>query len=165
MCQGPAAAVESCSKAGSSSLGGSQHRVWHQRQGRSLFKWWVGTALCAPLGGHLAFTAQEDEALSMLHMACSLHLFQRALSRMPRRCTQRDLKTVRQRIMPYFPQATIVRSGTGCHSPAAHVPLQPIVHNAISMARVIGKPPLVALPLLSFHLMRLPWMAGVNRLF
>ena len=43
--------------------------------------------------------------------------------------------------MPYIPQATIVRSTTGCSGAAAHVPLQSIVHNAISMARVIGKPP------------------------
>ena len=99
------------------------------------------TALSGPLGGHLAFTAQEHEALSMLRMACSMHLSQRALLRMPRRCTQRDLRTVRQRIMPYFPQATIVKSTTGRHRAAAHVPLQSIVQNAISMARVIGKPP------------------------
>ena len=114
------------------------------------------TALSGPLGGHLAFTAQEHEALSMLRMACSMHLSQRALLRMPRLCTQRDLRTVRQRIMPYFPQATIVKSTTGRNRAAAHVPLQSIVQNAISMARVIGKPPLVALPLLSFQLMRLP---------
>ena len=99
------------------------------------------TALYGPLGGHLAFTAQEHEALSMLPMACSMHLSQRALLRMPRRCTQRDLRTVRQRIMPYFPQATIVKSTTGRNRAAAHVPLQSIVQNAISMARVIGKPP------------------------
>ena len=49
------------------------------------------TALSGPLGGHLALTAQEHEALSMLRMACSMHLSQRALLRMPRRCTQRDL--------------------------------------------------------------------------
>ena len=36
------------------------------------------TALSGPLGGHLAFTAQEHEALSMLRMACSMHLSQRA---------------------------------------------------------------------------------------
>ena len=96
------------------------------------------TALSGPLGGHLALTAQEHEALSMLRMACSMHLSQRALLRMPRRCTQRDLRTVRQRIMPYFPQTTIVKSTTGR---AAHMPLQSIVQNAISMARVIGKPP------------------------
>ena len=85
------------------------------------------TALSAPLGGHLAFTAQEHEALSMLRMACSMHLsrpLQRALLRMPRRCTQRDLRTVRQRIMPYFPQATIVKSTTGRNRAAADVPLQ-----------------------------------------
>ena len=82
------------------------------------------TALSGPLGGHLAFTAQEHEALSMLG-----------------RCTQRDLRTVRQRIMPYFPQTTIVKSTTGRNRAAAHVPLQSIVQNAISMARVIGKPP------------------------
>ena len=58
--------------------------------------------------------------------------------------------------MPYFLQATIVKSTTGRNRAAAHVPLQSIVQNAISMARVIGKPPLVALPLLSFQLMRLP---------
>ena len=93
----------------------------------------------------------------MLCKACSLHLSQRALLRMPRRCTQRDLRTVRQRIMPYFPQAAIVRSTTGRNRAAAHVPLQPIVHNSISMARVIGNPlPLVALPLLPFQVMRLP---------
>ena len=99
------------------------------------------TALCAPLGGHLAFTAQEHEALSMVHMACSMHLSRRALLRMPRRCTQRDLRTVRQRIMPCFSQATIVRSTTARNRAAAHVPLVSIVHNAISMARVIWKPP------------------------
>ena len=71
------------------------------------------TALSGPLGGHLALTAQEHEALSMLRMACSMHLSQRALLRMPRRCTQRDPRTVRQRIMPYFPQTTIVKSTTG----------------------------------------------------
>ena len=96
------------------------------------------TALSGPLGGHLALTAQEHEALSMLRMACSMHLSQRALLRMPRRCTQRDLRTVRQRIMPYVP---IVKSTTGRNRAAAHVPLQSIVQNAISMARVIGKPP------------------------
>ena len=99
------------------------------------------TALSAPLSAHLAFTAQEHEALSMLRTACNMHLSQRALLRMPRRCTQRDLRTVRQRIMPYFPQATIVRSTTRRNRAAAHVPLQSIVHNATSMARVIGKPP------------------------
>ena len=116
------------------------------------------TALSGPLGGHLAFTAQEHEALSMLRMACSMHLSQRPLLRMPRRCTQRDLRTVRQRVMPYFPQATIVKSTTGRNSAAGHVRLQSILQNAISMARVIGNPPppLVALPLLSFQLMRLP---------
>ena len=108
-------------------------------------------ALSGPLGGHLAFTAQEHEALSMLRMACSMQLSQRALSRMPRRCTQRDLRTVRQRVMPYFPEATIVQSTTSHNKADAHVPLKSIVHNAISMARVIGNPPpppLVALPLL-----------------
>ena len=58
-----------------------------------------------------------------------------------RRCTQWDQRTVRQRIMPYFPQATIVRSTTGRNGVAAHVPLRSIVHNAISTARVIGTPP------------------------
>ena len=62
------------------------------------------TTLCGPLGGHLAFTAREHEALSMLRMACSMHPSHRALLRMPRRCTQRDLRTIPQRIMPYFPQ-------------------------------------------------------------
>ena len=99
------------------------------------------TADSAPLRGHLAFTAQEHEGLSMLRMACSMHLSQRALLRMPRRCTQRDLRTVRQRIMPYFPQATIVRSTTGRNRAVDHVPLQSMVHNAIAMALVIGKPP------------------------
>ena len=55
--------------------------------------------------------------------------------------------------MPYFPQATIVKSTIGRNRAVAHVPLQSIVQNAISMARVIGTP-LVALPLLSFQLMR-----------
>ena len=90
-------------------------------------------AICIP--------AQEHEALSMLRMACSMHLSQRALLRMPRHCTQRDLRTVRQWVMPYFPQATIVKSTTGRNRAAAHVPLQSIVQNAISMARVMGKPP------------------------
>ena len=99
------------------------------------------TALSGPLGGHLAFTAQEHEALSMLRMACSMHLFQRALLRMPRRCTQRDLRTLRQRVMSHFPQATIVKSTTGRNRATAHVPLQSIVQNAISMAQVIGTPP------------------------
>ena len=114
------------------------------------------TALSGPLGGHLAFTAQDHEALSMLRMACSMHLSQRALLQMPRRCTQSDLWTVPQRIMPYFPQTSIVKSTTGRNRAAAHVPLQSIVQNAISMAGVIGKPPLVALPLLLFQLIRLP---------
>ena len=43
--------------------------------------------------------------------------------------------------MPYFPQTTIVKSTTGRNRAAAHVPLQSIVQNAISMARAIGKPP------------------------
>ena len=77
----------------------------------------------------------------MLRMACSMHPSQRALLRMPGRCTQRDLRTVWQQIMPYFPQATIIMSTTGRNRVAAHVPLQPIVHNAISMARVFGNPP------------------------
>ena len=47
------------------------------------------TALSGPLGGHLAFTAPEHEAVSMLRMACGMHLSQLALLRMPRRCTQR----------------------------------------------------------------------------
>ena len=84
----------------------------------------------------------------MLRMACSMHLSQWALLRMPCRCTQRDLRTVRQRVMPYFAQAPIVKSTIGRNRAAAHVPVQSIVQNAISMARVIGKPPLVALPLL-----------------
>ena len=99
------------------------------------------TALSGPLGGHLAFTAQEHEALGMLRMACCMHLSQRALLRMPRLCTQRDLRTVRQRVMPYFPQATIVKSTTGRNRAAAHSLLQSIVQNAISMDRVIGNPP------------------------
>ena len=77
----------------------------------------------------------------MLRMGCSMHLSKRALLRMPCRCTQRDLSTVRQQIMPYLPQATIVRSTTGRNRAVAHVPLQSIVQNAISMARVIAKPP------------------------
>ena len=91
------------------------------------------TAMSGPLGGHLAFTAQEHEVLRMLRMACSMHHSQRALLRMRHRCTQR--------IMPYFPQTTIVKSTTGRNRAAAHVPLQSIVQSAISMARVIGKPP------------------------
>ena len=43
--------------------------------------------------------------------------------------------------MPYFPQATIAKSTTGRNRAAAHDPLQSIVKNAISMARVIGKTP------------------------
>ena len=89
------------------------------------------TALYGPLGGRLAFTAQEHEAMSMLRMACSMHLSQWAFLRMPRRCTQRNLRTVRQRVIPYFPQAIIAKCTTGCNRAAAHVPLQSIVHNAI----------------------------------
>ena len=37
------------------------------------------SALSGPIGGHLAFTAQEHEALSMLRMACNMHFSQRAL--------------------------------------------------------------------------------------
>ena len=122
------------------------------------------TALCGPLGGHLAFTAQEHEALSMLRMACSMHLCQRALLRMPRRCTQRDLRTVRQRIMPYFPQATIVKSTTGRNRAAAHVPLRSIVQNARSIARVIGKlpPSGVAIVVISIDATSL-WKASSTR--
>ena len=58
------------------------------------------TTLCGPHDGHPAFTVQEHEALSMLRMACSMHLSQLALLRMPRRCTQRDLRAVRQGVMP-----------------------------------------------------------------
>ena len=99
------------------------------------------TALSAPLGGHLAFTSHEhvNEALSMLRMACSMHLSQRALLRMPRRSTQRDLRTVRQRFMPYFPQATIVKSTTGRNRAAARVPLQSIVQSAILGCSVLGR--------------------------
>ena len=43
--------------------------------------------------------------------------------------------------MAYFPQGTIVKSTTGRNRAAAHVPLQPIVYNAIYIAGVIGKPP------------------------
>ena len=99
------------------------------------------TALSAPLGGHLALTARGHEALSMLCMACSMHLSQGDLLRTPRRCTQRDIRTVRQRVMPYFPQATIVKSTTGRNRAAAHVPLESIVNFALNMARGIGNPP------------------------
>ena len=43
--------------------------------------------------------------------------------------------------MPYFPRATIVKSTIGRNRAAAHVPLPSIVHTAISILRVIGKPP------------------------
>ena len=124
------------------------------------------TALSGPLGGHLAFTAQEHEALSMLRMACSMHLSQRALLRMPRRLTQWGLRTVGQRIMPYFPQTTIVKSTTGRNRAAVHVPLQSIVQIAISMARVIGNPPPppsgVAIVVISVDVTSL-WKASSNR--
>ena len=124
----------------------------------------VYRVLSRPLGGHLAFTAQVHEALSKLRMACSMHLSQRALLRMPRRCTQRDLRTVRQRIMPYFPQTTIIRSTTHCNRADADVPLQSIVHDAISMARVIGKPPSsgVAIVVISLDATSL-WKASSTR--
>ena len=141
MSQGPAAAVEGCSEAGLSSIGDPNIVCDTNTKGEVCLSGGACTALSGTLGGHLAFTAQEHEGLSMLRMACTMHLSQRALLRMPRRCTQRDLRTIRQRIMPYFPQATIVRSTTGRNRVAAHVPLQSIAHNAISMARVIGKPP------------------------
>ena len=122
------------------------------------------TAIYGTLGGHLAFKAQEHEALSMLRMACSMHLSRRAFLRMRRRCTQRDLRTIQQRIMPYFPQATIVRSTTGRNRAAAHVPLQLIVHNAIYMARVVGKPPPsgVAIVVISVDVTSL-WKASSTR--
>ena len=122
------------------------------------------TALSAPPGGHLAFTAQEHEAPSMLRMACSLHLSQRALLRMPRRSIQRDLTTVRQRIMPYFPHSTIARSTTSRNGVAAHVPFQSIVNDAISMAQVIGKPPPsgVAIVVISVDVTSL-WKASSTR--
>ena len=74
----------------------------------------------------------------MLRMACSMHLSHWALWQTPRPCTQRDLRTVRKRVMPYFPQATIVKSTTGRNSVAAHVPIQCIVNFALCMARVIA---------------------------
>ena len=43
-------------------------------------------------------------------------------------------KDVRQRFMPYVPQATIVKSTTSRNGAAARVPLQSIVRTAISMA-------------------------------
>ena len=92
----------------------------------------------------------------MLRMACSMHLSQRALLRMPRRCTQRDLRTVRQRIMPYFPQTTIVKSTTGRNRAAAHVPLQSSSKMQYLWPELLGNPPLVALLLLLFQVMRLP---------
>ena len=71
------------------------------------------TALLAPLGGHVALTAHEHEALTMLPMACSMHFSQRAPLRMPRRYSQRHLRTARKRVMLYFPQATNIKSTTG----------------------------------------------------
>ena len=85
------------------------------------------TSVSAPLGSHLALTAQEHEGLSMLRMACSMHLFQRALLRMQRRCTKWDLRTVRQRVPPYFPQTTIIKSTTGRNRVAAQ--LLNLTHN------------------------------------
>ena len=122
-------------------LGGPNIVCGTNTKGEVCFSGGACTALSGPLGGHVAFTAQKHEALSMLRMAWSMHLSQGALLRMPRRCTQRDLRTVRQQVMPYFPQATIVKSTTGRNRAAAQVPLQSIVHNARSMARVIGKAP------------------------
>ena len=122
------------------------------------------TALSAPLGGHLAFAAQEHEALSMLRMACSMHPSQRALLPMPRCCTQQDLRTVWQRIMPYLPQSTIIRSTTGRNRVAAHVPSQSIVNNAIFVPRVLGKPSLrsVAIVVISVDATSL-WKASSTR--
>ena len=48
----------------------------------------VGRAL--PYLPHLV--AILHEALAMLRMACSMRLSQRALLRIPRRCTQQDLR-------------------------------------------------------------------------
>ena len=92
----------------------------------------------------------------MLRMACSMHLSQRALLRMPRRCTQRDLRTVRQRIMPYFPPTTIVKSTTGRNRALSMCLCNQLCKMQYQWPELLGNPPLVALPLSLFHLMRLP---------
>ena len=92
----------------------------------------------------------------MLRLACSMHLYPRALLRMPRCCTQRDLRTVSQRIMPYLPQAALYGP------PQAAIGQPPMfLCSQLCIMRylwpeLLGNPPLVALPLLSFQLMRLP---------
>ena len=58
----------------------------------------------------------------MLHMARSGHLPQRALLRMPRRFTERGLRIVGQRVMPYLAQATIVKTSKSFNSAPTHVP-------------------------------------------
>ena len=108
------------------------------------------TALSGPLGGHLSFTPQEHEALSMLRMACSMHLSQRALLRMPRRCTQRDLRTVRQRIMPYFPQTTIVKSTKSAIGQLPMCLCNQLCKMQYLWPELLGNPSLVVLPLLLY---------------
>ena len=164
MPQGPTAAVEGCSAAGASSIGGSQHCVWHQHQRRSLYKWWGVHCPVWPTWWPSCIHSPGARGLEHATHGMQHASFQRALLRMPRHCTPRDLRTVRQRVMPYFPQVTIVKSTTGRNRAAAHVPLQSIVHNAISMARVIGKPPRsgVAIVVISVHATSL-WKVSSTR--
>ena len=100
----------------------------------------------------------------MLHMACSMHVSQWVLLRLRRCGTQWDLRTIRKRVMPFFPQATIVKSTTGRNRAGAHVPLHSIVNFALCMAQVIDKPPHsgVALVVIPVHATSL-WKASATR--
>ena len=73
----------------------------------------------------------------MLGLVYSVHLSCRSI--LPMR--SRDLRTIRQRVMPYVPSPTLVKSTTGRNMGAGHAPLQCIVVFALCMARVIGNPP------------------------
>ena len=140
MPQSPAVVVEGGSEGGFSTFGGSQHHVWHHRKGRSLLKWWV--LHCPLFPTWWPSCNHSTRARGVEHAMHGMqHLSKRALLWMPRRCTQRALRTVRQRVMPYFPQATIVKSTIGRNRATAHVPSQSIVNSALCMARVIGNPP------------------------
>ena len=105
MPQGPAAAVEGGFEVAFEFFLGDPNimRVTNTK-GEVSFSGGSCTALCAPLGGHRALTDHEPEALSVLHIACSMHLSKWALMQMPRICTHCNLKTVWKRAMPYFPK-------------------------------------------------------------
>ena len=73
MSQGPAAAVEGGSEAVPVLLGDPIIVCGTNTKGEVCFSGGPCTALSAAFGAQLAFTIQEQEALSMLRMACRMH--------------------------------------------------------------------------------------------